>query len=935
MAEKKLLYGNLAVFLFSIAALLVLIISISTSILIDSISKFLLENIEERLLSASRSVAHLVTPEELAELVVPEDMEKPLFTEIRERLIAFADESNLLFVYYIRPVDNNMWQFIMDNDQSEDTVNLASDLIADEEAPRRVLNEGRAVTVDLGEYSPGYDHILSAFAPIFDRTGKIIAIAGVDISDEQLILTRYRIRSHSLMLLLSIIFVIVSGFLNFFVYKKKEATFSRRFKQQELMSLLAQSFISAQDITSVINDALRISGEFLKTSRILIGIAEENTAVSHAAYVWCGVDTIITAQATEGLNDIINSFPLEQPVDIPLISCDDIHENSRYGVMEIVGVKAFIMVPLYLDGKFWAVLSVEECQNVRKWTESDRQLIITLSSLIAGAVNRDLREKERDAALTQAEQASQAKSIFLANMSHEIRTPMNAIIGMTTIAKFSQDIAKKEDCLKKIEDASNHLLGVINDILDMSKIEANKFELSFTDFNFEKMLQKVVNVINFRVGEKELDFSIFIDKDIPSCLYGDDQRLAQVITNLLSNAVKFTPEQGSVRLDTKLEKEENRVCTIRISVADTGIGMTPEQQSRLFSSFEQADSSTSRKFGGTGLGLVISKRIVSMMDGDIRVESEPGKGSTFTFWIKLKRGKHPSENLLAPGIGWKNIRILAVDDAEDIREYFKEIAKEMGLSLQTASNGEEALEFIEKKGPYNIYFVDWKMPGMDGIELSRRIKEKGGASVIIMISAAQWITIEVEAKTAGVDRFLSKPLFPSTIADCINQCLGHNNLVADAGQRLEKIDDFAGRRILLAEDVEINREIVIALLEPLSLIIDCAENGAQVVELFIKDPEKYALIFMDVQMPEMDGYEATRRIRAFEEDRRKNLGREFSLKTPHDSEAPQEIPIIAMTANVFREDIEKCLAAGMNAHVGKPLNLDEVLTILRIYLKKK
>jgi signal transduction histidine kinase/DNA-binding response OmpR family regulator len=927
MTEKKLLYGNLAVFLFSFAALLVLIISISTSILINSLSEFLLESIEERLLAAGRSVAHLVTPEELAELVTPGDMEKPLFTEVRERLIAFADESNLLFVYYFRPVDNNRWQFIMDNDRGEGALNLASEPVADEATPRRVLNEGRAITVNLGEYSPGYAHILSAFAPVFDRAGKVIAIAGVDISDEQLILTRYRIRRLALVLLMSIIFVIISGFLSFLVYKKREAVFSRRFKQQELMSLLARNFISAQDITLVINDSLRISGEFLKTTRILIAVAEEHTAVSYTSYVWCGVDTIVTPPVTEGLNDIINSFPREQPEDITLISCNDIREDSRYSVMEIVGVKAFIMAPLYLDGKFWAALRVEECRNPRKWTESDRQLIVTLSSLIAGAVNQDLREKERDAALRQAEQASQAKSIFLANMSHEIRTPMNAIIGMTTIAKLSRDIAKKEDCLKKIEDASNHLLGVINDILDMSKIEANKFELSFTDFNFEKMLQKVVNVINFRVDERDLEFSVFIDKQIPPSLYGDDQRIAQVITNLLSNAVKFTPEHGSVRLDAELEQEEDRVCTLRISVADTGIGMSAEQQSRLFSSFEQADSSTSRKFGGTGLGLVISKRIVGMMDGEFRVASELGKGSTFTFWIKLKRGKYMPENLLAPGIGWKNIRVLAVDDAEDIREYFNEIARRMGLSLQTASSGEEALELIKEKGSYDIYFVDWKMPGMDGIELSRRIKAGGGASVIIMISAAQWIAIEEEAKTAGVYKFLSKPLFPSAIADCINQCLGQNNLAADTGGRPEKTEEFAGKRILLAEDVEINREIVMSLLEPLSLIIDCAENGAQAVKRFTAEPEKYDMIFMDVQMPEMDGYEATRRIRAFEEEGRGST-------VPDGSRPFRGVPIIAMTANVFREDIEKCLAAGMNAHVGKPLDLEEVLVVLRTYLTK-
>ncbi|MDR3145584.1 MAG: response regulator [Treponema sp.] len=927
MVQKRLLYDNLAVFLFSIAAVLVLVLSIFIGIFINSISAFLRDSMEERLLAASRSVAHLVTPEELAELVNPEDMEKPVFAELQKRLIAFAEESNLLFVYYLRPVEGNMWQFIVDNDLSEDTVNLATPPIADEETPRRALNEGRAITADLGEYSPGYDQILSAFAPIFDRSGRVVALGGVDISDKPLLLTRQRTIGLSVMLLFSIIFVILSGFLSFFVYKKKEIAFSRRFKQQELMSLLAQRFISAQDIALVINEALRISGEFLKVSRIVIGIAGENPALSHAAYIRNKVDTAISGLLQEGLNGIIDSFPREQPVDIPLVSCDDIQAHPEYTIMERSGIRAFVMAPLYLDGKFWAVLATEECHGPRKWTESDRQLIITLSSLIVGAMNRDLREKERDAALTQAERANQAKSIFLANMSHEIRTPMNAIIGMTNIAKTSGDIERKEYCLEKIEDASVHLLGVINDILDMSKIEANKFELSLTDFDFEKMLRKVVNVINFRMDEKHLNFTVHIDRNIPRCLYGDDQRLSQVVTNLLSNAAKFTPEQGSIRLNADLEGREGDLCTLRISVADSGIGITAEQQSRLFTSFEQADSSTSRKFGGTGLGLAISKRIVGMMDGDIGVESEPGKGSVFTFRVTIKRGQQPEESLLAPGVGWKNLRVLVVDDAADVREYFREIAGGMGLSLQAVSSGAEALDLIKRTGSYDIYFVDWKMPGMDGVELARRIRQGGGGkSVVIMISAAQWTSIEEEAKSAGVDKFLPKPLFPSAIADCINQCLGEDTLIAEAGQKPEKPDSFAGKRMLLAEDVEINREIVISLLEPTALAIDCAENGVETVRIFTEDPEKYDLIFMDVQMPEMDGYEATRRIRAFEEARSRGAARSSGKRAGN-------IPIIAMTANVFREDIEKCLASGMNAHIGKPLDLEEVLSVLRTYLK--
>jgi signal transduction histidine kinase/CheY-like chemotaxis protein len=914
MIRRKLLYDNFAVFLFSIAAVLVLVISIITSILINSVSVFLRESIEERLLSASRSVARMVSPEELAELVNPEDMEKPLFANIRLRLVAFAEESRLLYVYYLRPIGNDMWQFIVDNDMSEDTVNLATEPIPGEGVTRRAMTEGRAVTADLGEYSPGYTHILSAFAPVFNRDGEIIALAGVDIPDDQLMLARRHTAVLSAMLLISIIVVISLGFLGFFVYQKKEAVFARRFQQQELMARLARSFISARDIHSVINDALRTSGEFLKTSRILIYGAG---GADGAAYAWRGPDAIAAVPAGEDFNALIAGFPGAQPAEIPLVSCDDAAADPRCRSMASAGVRAFIMVPLYLDGQFRAVLSVEECKAPRKWTESNRQLIITLSSLIDGAINRELREDERDTALRQAEQANQAKSAFLANMSHEIRTPMNAIIGMTAIAKSSGELERKEYCLDKIGDASNHLLGVINDILDMSKIEANKFELSLTDFVFEKMLQKVVNVINFRMDEKHLEFGVFIDRNIPRCLHGDDLRLAQVITNLLSNAVKFTPDHGFIRLDTALEREEAGLCTIRISVADSGIGITAEQKTRLFSLFEQADSSTSRKFGGTGLGLAISKRIVEMMNGEIWVDSEPGKGSTFTFRVTIKKGRQARESLLAPGVGWKNLRVLVVDDAEEIRDYFSEIAGQLGFFLQTAASGREALEFIEKNGPCDIYFVDWKMPGMDGVDLARRIKEKGGTSVVIMISAGLWTAIETEAKNAGVDQFLSKPLFPSAIADCVIQCLGQESLTAEAGQDPPVMDDFSGNRILVAEDMEINQEILISLLEPTRLTFDCVENGAEAVRHFTREPEKYDLIFMDVQMPEMDGYEATRLIRS------------------SGAANAATIPIIAMTANVFREDIEKCLAAGMNAHVGKPLETGDLLGTLRTWLKKK
>ena len=516
-----------------------------------------------------------------------------------------------------------------------------------------------------------------------------------------------------------------------------------------------------------------------------------------------------------------------------------------------------------------------------------------------------------------AEAANQAKSFFLANMSHEIRTPMNSIIGMTSIGKTAANVERKDYALEKIEDASIHLLGIINDILDMSKIEANKLELSPVEFNFEAMLQRVVNIVNFRVTEKHQVFKVHIDKNIPRTLICDDHRLAQVITNLLSNAIKFTPENGEIQMKTRLLKEKYGVYDIQIEVSDTGIGITKEQLSRLFVSFEQAENSTTRKYGGTGLGLAIAKRIVELMGSEIRVVSEPGKGSVFSFIISVKSPGEKRQDDARPVSGLDNIRILAVDDAPDILEYFKDIAARIGIACDVAACGEEAVEFIEKGNFYDIYFIDWMMPGMDGIELTRRIRKRGdGKSIVIMISSAEWSDIENEAILAGVDRFLPKPLFPSTIIDYVNKCYNVGILHTAQNSIMNKMDCFEGFRILLVEDVEINREILLALLEPTLLKIDCAENGKEAIRMFSENAQSYDLIFMDLQMPEMDGYEATRRIRA--------LG----------IEKAEQIPIIAMTANVFREDIEKCLESGMSGHLGKPLVLNEVLKTLRKYLFK-
>ena len=519
-----------------------------------------------------------------------------------------------------------------------------------------------------------------------------------------------------------------------------------------------------------------------------------------------------------------------------------------------------------------------------------------------------------------AEKGSRAKSNFLSHMSHEIRTPLNAIIGMINIGINTEDIEKKNYCFLRADSASKHLLGIINDILDMSKIESDMFELLSNEIDFEEMLMNIVNVANVRIEEKKQIFIVHIDKNVPNYIESDELHLSQVITNLLSNAIKFTPEKGMIIMNVDKVGQEGDDLELRIEVLDTGIGMSKEQQDQLFKPFVQADTSIAKKFGGTGLGLVICKKIVELMGGKIKIESELGKGSKFSFTIKTKQLSEKPRTELTHKVDAKDLLILAVDDSVHIRDYFVKTMKGLKLSCDVASDGKTALEMMKNASkPYNMFFIDWNLSDMNGIELTKKIKETDSSSpIVIMSSMADWNTIEKEALAAGVTCSISKPLFPSGLINTINICFGEEfkKTASSAHTRLiRKQYDFYNHTVLIAEDIEINQEIMKAILEETDIDIDFAENGQIAVSMYKENPDKYSLILMDINMPEMDGYEASRQIRAL------------------DLPGAKDIPILAMTANVFKEDIEKCLESGMNDHTGKPIDAVALFGMLNKYLE--
>ena len=637
------------------------------------------------------------------------------------------------------------------------------------------------------------------------------------------------------------------------------------------------------DYSVVIGDPSRIQGG---------GIFPKETSGKYTDYL---EDQVIPALVGTEKEKAAMAESLRYENVVAALEKSDAYEADIVcGVGDDMYYKRFVFYEVNREAKFYILLK-SDITNVIREQQARNEILAT--------------------ALKGAQEANAAKTSFLSSMSHEIRTPMNAIIGLDSIALNDPDISEQtRDYLEKIDSSAKHLLGLINDILDMSRIESGRMTIKGEEFSFRSMLGQINTMIGGQCQDKGLTYDIDIREPLDDYYIGDDMKLKQVLINILGNAVKFTPEGGTVSFSTERTAQFDGKSTIRFVVADTGIGMDESFLPKIFEAFSQEDGGRSSKYGSAGLGMAITKSIVEMMNGNISVESEKGKGSTFTVDVTLKdcdQTDRPADQLMP-----QDMKVLVIDDDPVDCEHARLVLEEVGIAADTCTDSEEALRQIElhhaRRDFYNLILVDWRMPDPDGLAVTKRIRELyDHETTIIILTAYNWDDIADEAREAGVDSFVAKPLFAGSVMDEFGEAFRKKH-----ARLKDRKAELAGKRILLAEDVPVNAEIMTMVLSMRDMQADLAENGQIAVDLFAaSEPGTYDAILMDMRMPVMDGLEAARTIRAM------------------DRKDAKEVPIIALTANAFDEDVQRSLQAGLNAHLSKPVEPERLYETLESLIK--
>ncbi|MBR2770266.1 MAG: response regulator [Solobacterium sp.] len=896
--------------------------------------------IDERMLDVVNTAAAMLDGDVLERLWA-EDKDTPEYQETLNTLITFRDNINLAYIYYVRSDSDKEFSFGIDSDpiapgEFGSPVGYTDALYA--------ASKGTP-SVDNVPYEDRWGQFYSAYSPVFDSTGKVAAVVTVDFEAAWY---EHQLNQNAQTIVLACLLFLIIGIILVLILTREYGSLIERIDksltelENDMAALTGQttggtresirdesrsdSILHMEERISALRDELHehISHANTQANAMITAMAsdyrcvyyvnlDENDGVCYRAdpndheqtpegihfpflerFTWYGEHTVSESYREEFLNFIQPDHIREALSEKQLIAIRYlVIRNGReyYEMMRMAGVRRLED----RDDHIVHAIGVG-------FTEIDAEIRETM------AKNEALAE-----ALAVAEEASLAKTSFLSNMSHEIRTPMNATIGLNNLALHDASLSPQtREYMEKISGSATHLLGLINNILDMSRIEAGRLVLNKEEFSFSAMLEQINTMIMSQCATKGLHYECRILSRVDEYYIGDDTKLKEVLINILSNAIKFTPPSGSVTFTVERTAVYEDQSTLKFCIKDTGIGMDKEFIPKIFDAFSQEDSSRKSRFGATGLGMAITKSIVEMMNGTIAVESEKGKGTLFTVIITLKnceRSGPQTENY----VDHNRIRVLVIDDEEIAAEHARMVLDETGIHADICLDGKDAMQMVKtqiaKQEPYNLILVDRNMPEKNGLEVTKEMRDEfPHETIIILLTAYQWDDIREEAMNAGVDGFLAKPLFASNVIAEFERIARRSNMSLF---QEKKRAPLAGCHVLLAEDIELNAEIMMDVLEMEEVETDHAENGRIAVELFRDNaPGTYDAILMDIRMPEMDGLEAAEAIRAMD---RPDAG---------------IIPIIALTANAFDEDVQRSLQVGMNAHLTKPVEPDHLYQTL-------